>query len=176
MLTCCCLLIRRLVVLVVDVHHRYARTGKDARRGFEQFTRQYFQQRATLAMVLLLVDCSIPPQDVDLEYAAWLGQQGLPFSIVFTKADKRKKGQPRHSTNVVAFKQALVAKQGFAVVPPCLVTSASQGLGKQEVLNFIASLRVLFEQQQQKQKKPPRLPNQVEQEEQEQTAGSSSRD
>lgn len=131
---------------------RYARTGKEARKGFDSFTRQYFKQRSTLAMVLLLVDCSIPPQDVDLEYAGWLGQQGLPFSIVFTKADKKKKGQPKHGVNITAFKQALLEQQGFSLVPPCLVTSASSGAGKQEVLNFVASLRVMYEQAQKKQR------------------------
>lgn len=123
------------------------------RKEFDQFTRQYFKQRTTLAMVLLLVDCSIPPQDVDLEYAAWLGQQGLPFSIVFTKADKRKKGQPRYQVNVAAFKQALLEKQGFSLVPPSLVTSASSGMGKQQLLNFVASLRVMYEQQQKRSKR-----------------------
>lgn len=137
-----------LSIFSFAVPTRYARTGKEARKSFEQFTRQYFKQRTTLAMVLLLVDCSIPPQEVDLEYAAWLGQQGLPFSIIFTKADKRKKGQSKHTSNITAFKQALLETQGFSLVPPCLVTSASSGTGKQEVLNFIASLRVMFEQQQ----------------------------
>lgn len=109
-------------------------------------------------MVLLLVDCSIPPQDVDLEYATWLGQQGLPFSVVFTKADKKKKGQPKHAVNIAAFKQALLEQQGFSRVPPCLVTSASSGAGKQEVLNFVASLRVMYEQAQKKEKRARQQP------------------
>lgn len=145
--SCCCLL--RLLCC-----RRYARTGKDARREFEQFTRQYFKQCNTLAMVLLLVDCSIPPQDVDLQYAAQLGQLGVPFSIVFTKADKRKKGVPKHTLNVAAFKQALLDQQGFALVPPSIVTSSSTGAGKQELLNFVASLRVMFEQQQKQANRP----------------------
>jgi GTP-binding protein len=133
---------------------RYARTGKEARKDFDSFTRAYFKQRSTLVMVLLLVDCSIPPQGVDLEYAGWLGQQGLPFSIVFTKADKKKKGQQKHELNIAAFKQALLEQQKFSLVPPCLVTSASSGAGKQEVLNFVASLRVMYEQAQKKQRAP----------------------
>lgn len=98
-------------------------------------------------MVLLLVDSSIPPQDVDLEYAAWLASKSVPFSIVFTKADKRKKGQPKHRENIAAFKKALIQQYGFTAVPPSVVTSASAGLGKQELLSLIASLRVLFEKQ-----------------------------
>lgn len=87
---------------------------------------------------------SIPPQAVDLEYAGWLGGAGLPFSIVFTKADKRKKGQPRHVANVNAFKRALLADYGFSLLPPSLVTSAATGGGKQALLKFIASLRVMW--------------------------------
>jgi len=97
-------------------------------------------------MVLLLVDSSIPPQSIDLQYAAWLGQQSVPFSIVFTKHDKRRKGAPKKSENIMGFKRALIEQHGFAAVPPCLITSSSAGVGKQEVLGFVASLRVLYEQ------------------------------
>ncbi|KAF8073164.1 GTP-binding protein [Scenedesmus sp. PABB004] len=121
----------------------YARTGRDTRAEFEAFTREYFTQRPSLAMVLLLVDSSIPPQDVDLRYAAWLGGRGVPFALVFTKADKRKKGGPKAGANVLAFKRALLDGHGFAAVPPTLVTSAASGGGKGELIAFIASLRGL---------------------------------
>lgn len=188
----------------------YARTGKAARADFAAFTRAYLSQRPSLVMVLLLVDASIPPQELDLEYAAWLAGAraagraqpsrrcvrhvrprariaclhglaapacaarglphgghshlcaraccccclhralpsgaGVPFSLVFTKADKRKKGGPRAGDNVAAFKRSLIQAHGFGAVPPSLITSASSGLGKQEVLGFVASLRVLYEQ------------------------------
>eukprot|EP00775_Hariotina_reticulata_P003760 gene3760-4019_t len=124
----------------------YARTGKQSREEFEQFTKDFFLQRKTLVMVLLLVDSSIPPQTIDLQYAAWLGQRGVPFSIVFTKHDKKRKGAPKKSENIVGFKRALIEQHGFTAVPPCLITSSSAGVGKQEMLGFIASLRVLYEQ------------------------------
>lgn len=98
-------------------------------------------------MVFLLVDSSIPPQTADLEYATWLGSKGVPFSIVFTKADKRKKRSSSKSQNMTGFKRALLEQQGFAAVPPYVVTSAEKGEGKQELLALIASLRVLFERQ-----------------------------
>ena len=97
-------------------------------------------------MVLLLVDASVPPQAVDLDYAAWLASKGVPFSIVFTKADKRKKGAPRPEGNVSAFKRALLEAKGFPLVPPSVVTSAASGAGKSELLAFIASLRGMWEQ------------------------------
>lgn len=95
-------------------------------------------------MVLLLVDASIPPQAVDLDYAAWLAGAGVPFSVVFTKADKRKRGGPRAADNVAAFKRALMEAKGFPLVPPSVVTSAASGGGKAELLAFIASLRLLW--------------------------------
>jgi GTP-binding protein len=97
-------------------------------------------------MVLLLVDASIPPQPVDLDYAAWLAAAGVPFSLVFTKADKRKKGGPRCAENVAAFKRALLEARGFPLVPPSVVTSAASGDGKAELLAFIASLRRMWEE------------------------------
>lgn len=115
--------------------------------------------------------CSIPPQEVDVEYAAWLARAELPFSIVFTKADKRKKGEPRHTANIAAFKRALLEQGGFTLLPPSLVTSSSTGGGKQELLNFIAALRVAYEQQQQggggKRKRTDAEPAQDDEEEEE---------
>lgn len=130
---------------------RYARTGKDNRRLFDSFTKEYFLGRPTLAMVLQLVDSSIPPQAVDLEYSAWLAQNGVPFTLVFTKHDKRKKGAPAKSANILAYKQALMQQKGFTVLPPSLVTSAAAGTGKTEVLSYLASLRIMFEQGKSKQ-------------------------
>lgn len=126
---------------------RYARTGKDNRKEFEWFTKNYFLQRPTLTMVFLLVDSSISPRLSDLEYAVWLASKNVPFSIVFTKVDKRKKGQPKHTSNIISFKRALIDRHGFSAIPPSVVTSASAGLGKHELLGLIASLRVLFEKQ-----------------------------
>ena len=97
-------------------------------------------------MVMQLVDSSIPPQKTDLEYSYWLADNEVPFTLVFTKADKRKKGQPKQAVNMIAYKRALVEDMGFSVVPPCLLTSAESGAGKKELLNYISSLRVVFEQ------------------------------
>jgi len=124
----------------------YARIGKDSRREFDVFTKSYFQEREALIMVMQLVDSSIPPQKTDLEYSYWLADNEVPFTLVFTKADKRKKGQPKQADNMTAYKRALVEKMGFSVVPPCLLTSAESGAGKKELLNYMSSLRVVFEQ------------------------------
>ena len=106
----------------------YAKRSKTLRAEWSDFTQQYFLQRDTLANVLLLVDASVPVQALDLEVANWLGnaqarpplprasalpapprahtaggRAQVPFSLVFTKVDKRKKGVPPPSDNMAAF-------------------------------------------------------------------------
>lgn len=127
---------------------RYARTGKDSRLAFDQFTKSYFLQRNTLATVLLLIDSSIPPQPMDFQYASWLAEQGVPFTLVFTKHDKRKKKVPGKEENITAFKRGLIEQHGFEFLPPSLVTSANTGLGKAELQKYIGSLCLLFQQRQ----------------------------
>lgn len=89
---------------------RYAKLSQDTRASFERFTAEYFAQRASLAMVFLLIDSSVPPQKVDLDYACKLAEAGVAFCIVFTKADKRKKGGAAGSANMKAFKRSLLVQ------------------------------------------------------------------
>ena len=126
----------------------YAKTAKTQRHAFDVFTKSYFLQRGSLATVLLLVDASVPPQKLDLAYAAWLADHGLPFALVFTKADKRKKRDGGGaSANVAAFKRALLDAKGFSLLPPSVVTSAEQGLGRTELLRYVNQLRELWERE-----------------------------
>ncbi|KAL6758713.1 P-loop containing nucleoside triphosphate hydrolase protein [Haematococcus lacustris] len=121
----------------------YARTGFSTRGMFDKFTKDYFLKRPNLVMVYLLVDASIQPQAVDLEYAAWLRAMGVRFTLVFTKADKRKKGEPPLHVNVQAFQHCLLTQHAsaFPKLPPCVVTSAVDKLGKTRLLHLTASLR-----------------------------------
>eukprot|EP00198_Chlamydomonas_reinhardtii_P007672 XP_001697009.1 predicted protein [Chlamydomonas reinhardtii] len=123
----------------------FAKVGFQGRQQFDTFTKEYFNTRPNLAMVLLLVDASIKPQRIDLEYANWLTDNEVPFTIVFTKADKRRKGLTAavRDSHVTAFKRALL--QDLAYLPPSLLTSAAKGLGRGELLSFIAGLRVAYE-------------------------------
>ncbi|EFJ45466.1 hypothetical protein VOLCADRAFT_82197 [Volvox carteri f. nagariensis] len=123
----------------------FAKVGVQGRQQFDTFTREYFKTRPNLAMVFLLVDASIPPQKIDLEYANWLTDNEVPFTLVFTKVDKRRKGVSSSAcdSHVTAFKRALL--QDLAFLPPSVLTSCAKGLGRGEMLNFIARLRVAFE-------------------------------
>jgi GTP-binding protein len=93
--------------------------------------------------VLLLVDASIAPQPIDLECAQWLTDAHVPFAVVFTKADKRKKKAPPVDANVSAFMQALddLGAPAAAAPPDAFLTSAAEGSGGRDVLRHLASLR-----------------------------------
>ena len=89
----------------------FARAPGDIKTNWTDFTMDYFLKRESLVSVLLLVDGSIPPQAIDLEVADWLGEHEVPFSVIFTKVDKRKKLHPGKrvdpADNVRAFQGAL---------------------------------------------------------------------
>ena len=122
----------------------YAKRSKTQREEFFQFSSEYFLERETLANTLLLVDSSVPPQDSDLQMVDWLVDSEVPFSLVFTKSDKRKKKTPRNEENMAAFEGILEAR--FGVLPPSVLTSASKGGGKRELLWLIGGLRARWEQ------------------------------
>ena len=75
----------------------YARVSRTQRSAWEKMVRGYLEQRTSLFCVFQLVDASIPPQQADLDFTNWLGEQGLPVTLVFTKTDKRKKDKAQGS-------------------------------------------------------------------------------
>ena len=111
---------------------------------WNDFTKDYLLNRETLANVLLLVDSSIPPMPLDLACADWLAASQVPFTLVFTKLDKRKKGSSS-AQNMEAFKEAL--QKDWEHLPFTLETSAVKGAGRQEVMAHISSLRTLWQQE-----------------------------
>lgn len=135
-------LINRSWYLVDLPGYGYAKRSKEKIMEWNKFTRQYFTERETLANVMLLVDASVPPQDVDLQSAAWLGDSEVPFTLVFTKVDKRKKRAPPPSENIKEFQRLLLAD--WDGLPPVLVTSSATGYGKPELLQHISQMRQFF--------------------------------
>jgi GTP-binding protein len=117
----------------------YAKSSKDKRLSWNAFTKQYFLKRETLVSVLLLVDSSIPPQQIDLECATWLSESQVPYMLVFTKADKKKKKGPNVEENVNAFLDMVQA--AFRWVPDSFLTSASEGQGRGDILAHLSSLQ-----------------------------------
>ncbi len=119
---------------IVDLPgYGYARISKSKKEDWNKFIRTYLDKRESLQTVLVLIDSRLPPQKIDVEFCNWLGEKGLSFLLVFTKADKQS--ALKTDQNVALFKKALLAT--FEDVPACYITSAEDRTGKDEVLNFI---------------------------------------
>ena len=84
----------------------FAERQASEREVLQEFTREYFLDRKNLATVLLLVDSSVEPQQIDLDALAWMGENQIPVSLVFTKIDKKRKGSS-NADNIKAFKEAV---------------------------------------------------------------------
>ena len=120
----------------------YARVSKSMRRDFEKIITNYIQNRKNLVNLFVLVDVRHTPQKIDIEFIEWCGENGVPFSIVFTKSDKLKPNTI--ITNVEDYKTELL--KTWEDLPEIYVTSAEKKLGGDEILKFISTTnQFLFE-------------------------------
>jgi GTP-binding protein len=114
----------------------YAKVSKSSKKTFQKFITQYFSLREQLVCAFVLVDIRHEPQPIDLEFMQWLGENGIPFSIIFTKADKLK---PKAIENhVEAYKTILL--ETWEETPNYFITSSSNDTGKEAVLIYIDQL------------------------------------
>lgn len=111
----------------------WAQTSKVNKAAWKKMINSYLEQRQNLACVFVLVDIRHEPQKVDLEFMEWLGTEGIPFSIVFTKADKL--GKTQIQSNVAGYKKEM--KRTWEEIPPTFVTSSTERIGGEEILEFI---------------------------------------
>jgi GTP-binding protein len=118
----------------------YARVSKKSRSAFGKMITDYIFNRTNLLCVFVLIDSRIPPQKIDIEFINELGENQIPFSIIFTKADKLTNNEV--AKNTAAFKKAL--KQYWEELPPTFITSSETGQGREEVLNYISEIIPLF--------------------------------
>lgn len=114
----------------------YARVSKSAKKTFQKFITQYFSHREQLVTGFVLVDIRHKPQPIDLEFMQWLGENGIPFSIIFTKADKLK---PKAIERQVKDYKTVIL-EFWEDMPNYFITSSSNGMGKDEVLGYIDEL------------------------------------
>ena len=114
----------------------YARTSKSSREKWSTMMRDYFLHREALTNVFVLIDSRIPPQRIDLEFISFLGENGIPLSIVFTKTDKEK--QREVMTNIKAMKKSLL--ELWEELPPMFLTSSLTGYGREALLDSIESI------------------------------------
>jgi GTP-binding protein len=119
----------------------YARTSKKDKARFQKFITRYFTERSQLLNAFLLIDIRHEPLPIDLEFMEWLNSKGIPFSLVFTKADKLKPGARKEAIELY-FDQMRAA--GWVEAPPHFVTSSSKTLGGEELLNYIGEINEGF--------------------------------
>lgn len=114
----------------------YARLGKDSRDSLRRMIEDYVLERKELVLLFVLLDCRHEPQKIDLEFIQWLGEEGVPFALVFTKADKLSKG--RLAANVEAYKAKL--REEWEELPPIFVSSSEERMGRDELLGYIEEI------------------------------------
>ena len=114
----------------------YARTSKSSREAWSSMIRDYFLHREQLTNTYVLVDSRLTPQRIDLEFISFLGQNGVPLTIVFTKTDKEK--QREVMGNIKAMKLAL--GELWEELPPMLLTSSATGYGRDALLDQIETI------------------------------------
>ncbi|QDO93618.1 YihA family ribosome biogenesis GTP-binding protein [Formosa sediminum] len=111
----------------------YAKVSKSAKKTFQKFITQYFNKREQLISAFVLVDIRHKPQPIDLEFMVWLGEHNIPFSIIFTKADKLKPMAIENHVN--DYRDVLL--ETWEAMPNYFITSSSKEIGKEELLHYI---------------------------------------
>ena len=111
----------------------YAQRSKKSREEWRVMLANYISRRRNLICTFVLVDSRIEPQDSDVGFMEWLGENQVPFCIVFTKADKISKAELNR--NVEAYKQRLL--EDWEELPQLFITSSETKLGREEILDFI---------------------------------------
>lgn len=121
----------------------FAQTGLKQREALRRMIERYCLLREEMVCLFVLVDCRHEPQKIDLEFMAWLGENGVPFAIVFTKGDKL--GKVRLKENVEAYKNRLLEE--WEELPPVFVTSSETGLGGEELTEYIENVTASLKEQ-----------------------------
>lgn len=125
---------------IVDLPgYGYALRNKTARDGLKHIIEDYILNRQQMTNLFVLVDSRHEPQKIDLEFIDWLGENGVPFSIVFTKVDKLSRSAA--SRNVQSYCKRLL--ENWEELPPVFVTSAETGTGREQLLEYIDQLNKL---------------------------------
>lgn len=116
----------------------YAQAGKANRDRLRKMIESYILMRNQLTNLFVLIDSRHEAQTIDLEFMQWLGINGIPFSIVFTKSDKLSAS--RFNENIKAYKDKLLEQ--WEELPPVFLTSSEKSIGRDDILNYIASINL----------------------------------
>lgn len=111
----------------------YAKRSKKERRGFGNMINSYMLKRTEMYCAMVLIDSNIPPQDIDIEFINWLGENGIPFVLVYTKTDRMNKRTLEENLDRIRKK----ILQYWTHLPQEFITSSKTQEGKEELLAFI---------------------------------------
>ncbi|MCQ2203494.1 MAG: ribosome biogenesis GTP-binding protein YihA/YsxC [Bacteroidales bacterium] len=114
----------------------YAKVSKSVKEKFQSIITDYVLGREQLTSMFVLVDCRHEPQKIDMEFMSFLGENEIPFSIIFTKADKLRPSELEH--NIEVYKNKMLEE--WEEMPNYFVTSSDKGIGKNDVLDYIEQI------------------------------------
>lgn len=125
---------------IVDLPgYGYAQRNKEARIRLRKIIESYILNRVQMTNLFVLIDSRLKPQKIDLEFFEWLGENGVPFSIVFTKIDKLSKAAVKKSVE----NYCATLHESWEELPPVFITSSSTGSGRIQMLDYIEQLNSL---------------------------------
>ena len=111
----------------------YAQRGKEGREKIRKIIDAYIMNREQMTCLFVLIDCRHEPQKIDMEFMQWLGENGVPFCMVFTKIDKL--GPVRLKENITVYKERMM--ETWEELPPIFATSSEKKVGRTELLDYI---------------------------------------
>lgn len=114
----------------------YAQRGKKMMEKIQKLIEYYVLEREQMTCLFVLLDSRLEPQKIDLEFMEWLGENGIPFAIIFTKADKQSTGKTRSNVNRYLDK----LKEQWEELPPYFVSSSENRTGRKEILDYIETI------------------------------------
>ena len=122
---------------IVDLPgYGYAQRGQKGKEQIQRIIQSYILQREQMTCLFVLIDSRHAPQKIDTTFIEWLGENGVPFAIIFTKADKSKQSQL--NVNLNAYLTHL--KEQWEELPPYFITSSETGRGREELLSYIEQI------------------------------------
>lgn len=133
-------LINDLFYLVDLPGYGYAKSSKTEKAEWGKMTREYLTTRTNLMNIFVLIDSRLEPQKIDLEFCNWLGEEGIPFCIVYTKTDKQNPTQT--AQNIKKIEASLL--EWWETLPPTFSTSAEKKWGREEIMAYISKTNGLF--------------------------------
>lgn len=121
----------------------YAQRGKKMMEKIRKLIEHYVLEREQMTCLFVLIDSRLKPQRIDLEFIEWLGENGIPFALIFTKADKQSVGKTKVNAN--RFLDTL--KEQWEELPPHFISSSENKTGRQEILDYIEQVNRSFKEQ-----------------------------